>query len=483
MSRRSCSTRARIFDRGHGRKNDPADAKTTAVVALRTKGLRQVVPDDEMVALRLLSERRRDLVRTRTATVNHLHQLLMELIAAGSDRKLTAAKAKALLATIRPRDVAGRTRRQLAVDLVEDVVALDRKLKDLDKRLKDAVADTGTSLLQIKGVGVTTAAMILGEVGDVRRFPSRHHFATYTGTAPREFSSGGVDTHRLSRAGNRKLNHALHIIALSHKRHDEQGGAYYSRKLAAGKGKKGALRSLKRRLSDVVFRTLVADRELADKAREQAAEVAGPGGQSGATTKSCAADRSPMISTSEKPLAGPASPDATRHRRACSSPCLTQRGAVSGPPAALGRPSRGIGGGSRLQRPHAIAVRPLGGRGVAGLGDATGAALAGALEGVVLVVGVGAVGRRVDTVAAGGAGAAGGEGGLAAAAKGDRELEAGGGADGHCDDAALLDAGGAAGDHGGGGDQDRLAVAPVVGGEHAVVVRRRCRRRRTGARC
>ncbi len=156
------STRARIFDRGHGRKNDPADATTTAVVALRTKGLRQVVPDDEMVALRLMSERRRDLVRTRTATVNHLHQLLMELIPAGSDRKLTAAKAKALLATIRPRDVAGRTRRQLAVDLVEDVVALDRKLKDLDKRLKDAVAETGTSLLQIKGVGVTTAAMILG---------------------------------------------------------------------------------------------------------------------------------------------------------------------------------------------------------------------------------------------------------------------------------------------------------------------------------
>jgi transposase len=297
------STRARIFDRGHGRKNDPVDARTVAVVALRTKGLREVVLDDELIALRLMSERRADLVRTRTATVNHLHQLLMELIPAGAERKLTASKAKALLATVRPRDVAGRTRRQLAVDLVEDLAATDRKLKELDKRLRDAVAATGTTLTDIKGVGVATAATLLGEVGDVRRFPSKHHFATYNGTAPRQFSSGGVDTRRLSRAGNRKLNHALHIIALSHKRYDRQGGEYYARKLAAGKGKKGALRCLKRRLSDVVFRTLAHDLALR--------EAAGPEGHSGATTKSGAADRSPLISTSEKSLAGPAEPDAT----------------------------------------------------------------------------------------------------------------------------------------------------------------------------
>ncbi len=127
--------------------------------------------------------------------------------------------------------------------------------------------------------------MVLGEVGNVRRFPSRHHFATYTGTAPREYSSGGIDKHRLSRAGNRKLNHALHIIALSNKRYDQRGGEYYARKLAAGKGKKGALRCLKRRLSDVVFRTLVDDRNVR--------QAAGPEGQSGASTTSCAADRTP----------------------------------------------------------------------------------------------------------------------------------------------------------------------------------------------
>ena len=306
------STRARIFDRGHGRKNDPTDARTVAVVALRTKGLREVALDDELIALRLMSERRADLVRTRTATVNHLHQLLMELIPAGAERKLTATKAKALLATVRPRDIAGRTRRQLAVDLIEDLTSLDRKLKDLDKRLREAVEATGTTLTDIKGVGIATAAMVLGEVGDVRRFPSKHHFATYNGTAPRDYSSGGVDTRRLSRAGNRKLNHALHIIALSHKRYDVRGGEYYARKLAAGKGKKGALRSLKRRLSDVVFRALIDDR-----ARR---EGAGPVGQSGATTTSCATDRTPMVSTSEKPLAGPAGPDVTPEPRLSLAP-------------------------------------------------------------------------------------------------------------------------------------------------------------------
>lgn len=305
------ATRARVFDVGHGRKNDPGDARTVAVVAIRTKGLRQVVVDDEMVVIRLLSERRRDLVKARTGTVNQLHQLLMELIPAGAQRDLSAAKARVLLATVRPRDVAGKTRRQLASDLIGDVASLDTKIKDIDRRLKAAVLATGTTLTDIKGVGFATAALILGEVGDVRRFPSRHHFATYTGTAPREVSSGEVERHRLSRAGNRQLNHALHIIALSNKRYDERGAAYFAKKLAAGKGHKGALRCLKRRLSDAVFRQLAED--------QQRREAAGPEGHSGAATKSSAADRSPLVSTSDKSLAEPASADATPDRTPLSA--------------------------------------------------------------------------------------------------------------------------------------------------------------------
>jgi len=257
-----------------------------------------VVPDDEMVALRLMSERRRDLVRSRTQTVNHLHQLLMELIAAGAQRNLTAKKAKALLATVRPRDIAGQTRRQLAADLIEDLAGLDRKLKDLDKRLKAAVTATETTLTDIKGVGTATAALILGEVGDVRRFPSRHHFATYGGVAPIEVSSGEIERHRLSRAGNRQLNHALHIIALSNKRYDTRGGTYYAKKIAAGKGKKGwgALRSLKRRLSDSVYRHLVDD-------QQQRAQRS-PGGHLGATLQSSAAGSDPNTDASEQPHTG-----------------------------------------------------------------------------------------------------------------------------------------------------------------------------------
>jgi len=263
------STRARIFSIGHGRKNDPADARTVAVVALRTPGLHEVGVEDETIALRLLSDRRAELVARRTATVNRLHQLLAELIPSGAGTDLTARTAKALLATVRPRDVAGRTRRALAVELVTDVTRADSQILAVDAQLAEVVAATGTTVTDIKGVGIVMAALILGEVGDIRRFPSKHHVATYTGSAPTEASSGEITRHRLSRAGNRRLNHALHVAGLSHRRYDDRGKAYYDRKLAEGKGKKGAMRCLERRLSDQVYRHLLADA----RARETLAEA------------------------------------------------------------------------------------------------------------------------------------------------------------------------------------------------------------------
>jgi transposase len=287
------STRVRAMTTGHGRKTDPTDARAVAIVALRNTNLTHVLADDETVALRLLSERRRDLVRSRTQAVSRLHQVLMELIPSGASRNLTATKAKQLLATVRPRDVAGKARRQLAADYIDDVVVLDRKLKAVEARIKEAVDATGTTLTEIVGVGHVTAAMILGEVGNVARFPSNNHFASYTGTAPLDASSGDVVRHRLSRAGNRQLNHALHMIAIAHRRFDPRGRDYYARKLAAGKGSKGALRCLKRRLSDVVYRHLIDD-----------AAAKSPGGQSGASLQSSATDLIPMVSTSEQPLPG-----------------------------------------------------------------------------------------------------------------------------------------------------------------------------------
>ena len=184
----------------------------------------------------------------------------------------------------------GEDRRQLAVDLIDDVTVFDRKITAVDERIVEAVEASGTRLTEIVGVGPVTAATILGEVGDVARFANADRFASYTGTAPLEASSGDVVRHRLSRAGNRRLNSALHVVALSNKRYDDRGKAYYERKLAAGKGKKGSLRCLKRRLSDVVFRILVEDRAAAN-----------PGGQMGATLSASAVDQIPTANTSDKP--------------------------------------------------------------------------------------------------------------------------------------------------------------------------------------
>ena len=205
--------------------------------------------------------------------------------------------------------LSGRSR---SVEPIDDLLALDRKLEDLDTRIKPAVDATGSTLTDIIGVGYATAAVILGEVGDVRRSPSKHHFATYTGTAPLEMSSGEVVRHRLSHAGNRRLNHALHIVALSHKRYDERGGEYYAEKVAAGKGSKGALRCLKRRLADQVFRHLVDD-------QHQRAQRS-PGGQAGTSLRSSVAGSHPDAGTSEQPHTGlreqrtPELPAASRHR-------------------------------------------------------------------------------------------------------------------------------------------------------------------------
>ncbi len=132
----------------------------------------------------------------------------------------------------------------------------------------------------------------------------RNRFASWTGTAPIDASSGEQIRHRLSRAGNRRLNHVLYIAAVVQIRHNTPGRRYYQRKLAEGKTPLEALRCRRRRLSDVVYRQLVAD---AVKANQASQDEAGPGGHSGATLTSSAADLTPVIGSSDKPLPGPAS--------------------------------------------------------------------------------------------------------------------------------------------------------------------------------
>ena len=253
------SARVRVLSSGNARKNDGVDALATALAASRNERLAAVDPEAASEALRLLSERREDLVAERTRALNRLHALLRDLLPGGVAGKLSAERAARILRCIRPKGASARLRRRLASEVLRDVRTLDRKIADLDGRLEAEIEASGTTLTQIFGVGPILAARIVGTVGDVTRFPTKAHFASYSGTAPVEASSGEIVRHRLSLAGNRKLNYALHMVATCQARTDARGGAYYRKKMAEGKSRKEALRCLKRRVSDAVFKSLVAD--------------------------------------------------------------------------------------------------------------------------------------------------------------------------------------------------------------------------------
>ncbi len=156
-----------------------------------------------------------DLVAERTRALNRLHGLLRDLVPGGATGTLSADRAARILRGMRPRGCASdRLRRRLALEVLRDIRTLERKIADSDTRVQAEVKASGSTLTEIFGVGPILAAKIVGTVGDVVRFPSRGHFASYSGTAPVEASSGEVVRHRLSLAGNRKLNYALHMVAV-----------------------------------------------------------------------------------------------------------------------------------------------------------------------------------------------------------------------------------------------------------------------------
>jgi transposase len=292
------SARARVFATGQGRKTDATDAHSVALVGTRMAGLRPVVNDEQLAVLRILADRRRSLGEDHTRMVSQLHQLLLELIPGGAKKDLSTAQAKALLATVRPRDAAGKARRRVAAELIGDLQRIYQRSKAADKELKQLVAATGTTLMDLHGIGPSGAARLLVEVGDITRFPDRAHFASWNGTAPIDASSGEQVRHRLSRAGNRQINRVLHIMATVQLRNPTEGRAYYDRKNASGKTSMEAMRSLKRRLSDIVYRQMV------DGA--MAAAATGPGGHRGTTTDSSVTSSHPHAGSSEKSLPGPA---------------------------------------------------------------------------------------------------------------------------------------------------------------------------------
>lgn len=214
--------------------------------------------------------------------------------------KKSASQYQALLATVRPRDLAGKTCRRMAAEELEDLERLDIKLKAMKAELKAAVLATGSHLMDIHGIGPAGAARILADAGDIARFPDRGHFASWNGTAPIDASSGQHTRHRLSRAGNRRINHVLYIAGIVQLRNDTPGRACYRRKLQQSKTSMEAMRALRRRLSDAVYRQLVTD------AARQAAQQASPAEP--------AAVAPPPSPTSAETPAAPAA--ATSRRRA-----------------------------------------------------------------------------------------------------------------------------------------------------------------------
>ena len=178
------SARTRVFATGQDRKTNATDAHSVALVGTRMTGLRPVVNDEQLAMLRILVDRRRALGEDHTRMVAQLHQLLLELIPGGAKKDLSAAQAKALLAKVRPRDVVGKTRRRVAAELIGDLERIYARKKAANKELTALLAETGTTLTDLPGIGPSGAARLLVEIGDITRFPNRATSRPGTGPHP-----------------------------------------------------------------------------------------------------------------------------------------------------------------------------------------------------------------------------------------------------------------------------------------------------------
>jgi transposase len=254
------SSRVRLLERGKIDKTDPNDARSAAIVAWRTPALNIVAGlDEHRVVLRLLADRDHQITAHRTRTVCRLHALMCVLIEGGTTRSLTATKAAELLGTVTITSPVIAQRLATCHQLIDEIRTLDRARDDVRERTAAAVIASGTTVTEVFGIGPLMAAVIVGRVGDVRRFPTSGHFARHNGTAPIEASSGPKARHRLNPRGDRQLNHAIHTAALTQIRNDTPGRAYYLRKQTEGKSRKEAMRALKRHISDAVYQRLIAD--------------------------------------------------------------------------------------------------------------------------------------------------------------------------------------------------------------------------------
>jgi transposase len=241
-------------------KSDPGDAIAIARVVQRETRLPVFHHGGEHEDLKLLVDYRDQLHSERTRVCNRLHAGLA-IAYPGYQRSigkaLTSRRALTMAAELLADD------RSVRADLCRQRLArirdIDAELKQVATQLETLIEVSGTTLTNIVGISTVVAARLIGEVGDPRRFPTPSAFAAGNGTAPLDASSGRNERHRLNRGGNRRVNRALYTVAITQTRHDQRAVEYLARKRAAGKTRREALRSLKRRLSDVIYRTMLED--------------------------------------------------------------------------------------------------------------------------------------------------------------------------------------------------------------------------------
>lgn len=242
-------------------KSDPIDAEAVARVALREDDLPTAELVGPMREVKLFSDHRRSLVAQRTALQAKVRWFLHE-IDPDLDVPSRGLRRYVVLERLQ-HDLAGRAGAvvEIAADLLTDITALTRRINDLERRLDALVRAEHPQLLAIPGMGLLGAALILGETAGVQRFKSKDAFARFNGTAPVPVWSGNHVRVRLSRGGNRRINSALHMAAVTQQRLDGEGATYYAKQIAAGKSRTEAVRLLRRRISDRVYRALHVDEE------------------------------------------------------------------------------------------------------------------------------------------------------------------------------------------------------------------------------
>lgn len=270
----TATARVRELSRGSRRKTDVIDAAAAASVAALHGDATTVTAEDHTTVFAMLEERRANLAAQRVRVANQLHAVLRDLVPGGGAVALSAKSAASLLRSVRPESPAEQTRKEIAQDLVREIRTVDASLVDIEKRMTAVLDEHGTRLRQIDGVGAVTAVRLIGRTGIASRFSSAHAFATYAGVAPIEIASGDHTRHRLSRSGDRRLNSAIHIVAVTQVRmRNSIGHAYFDKKIAEGKPRNEAMRCLKRRLANHIWRMMIAD-EHRLTAADDGAEIA-----------------------------------------------------------------------------------------------------------------------------------------------------------------------------------------------------------------